>query len=248
MKKFLTTIDDLLRGNLTRREDLAEGKITVPVRTLVLAGLALGMTYGACMGLFAPLRDGNPSFGQLFASMIKVPLLFILTLVVTYPSLYVVSAMFDSKLRFTETLRLLLAAIAANLAFLASLGPVTAFFTLCTESYPFMVLLNVLFFAVSGIIGLGFLRKSLHSVFVVDKSPPPAVSEVEAAPRPRPTRPASLRVFTFWIVIYGIVGAQMGWVLWPFIGTPGLPFQFFRADRESNFFQAVLEALGKLLL
>ena len=36
----------------------------------------------------------------------------------------------------------------------------------------------------------------------------------------------------------------MAWVLRPFIGNPDQPFTFFR-DRNSNFFQGVLDALGR---
>jgi hypothetical protein len=48
-----------------------------------------------------------------------------------------------------------------------------------------------------------------------------------------------------WTLIYGVVGAQMGWILRPFVGTPNLPFTLFR-QRESNFFQAFFGALGDL--
>ena len=60
-----------------------------------------------------------------------------------------------------------------------------------------------------------------------------------------PQAPAR-RVFSVWIVIYGIVGAQMGWILRPFVGAPGLEFTWFR-PRESNFLQGFLETLGSLL-
>jgi hypothetical protein len=47
--------------------------------------------------------------------------------------------------------------------------------------------------------------------------------------------------------VYGVVGAQMGWVLRPFIGTPSQPFELFR-DRASSFFENVLFSLRDLLL
>jgi hypothetical protein len=53
-------------------------------------------------------------------------------------------------------------------------------------------------------------------------------------------------VFRCWIVLFGLVGAQMGWVLRPFIGNPHLPFAVFRA-RESNILLAILRALADLL-
>ena len=38
--------------------------------------------------------------------------------------------------------------------------------------------------------------------------------------------------------MFALVGAQMSWVLRPFIGSRGTPFQWFR-PRGSNFFEAV---------
>ena len=129
MRELLGHIDKLLRGQYTRREDLLEGRVGVDSGTLAKAGLALGAVYGLFMGIYAVLRSTNPSFVQLAATMAKVPLLFLLTLVVTFPSLYVFSALSNSRLRGPDTLRLLLAAVTVNLALLASFGPVTGFFT-----------------------------------------------------------------------------------------------------------------------
>jgi hypothetical protein len=52
-------------------------------------------------------------------------------------------------------------------------------------------------------------------------------------------------VFGCWVVLFALVGAQMSWVLRPFIGDPALPFTLFRS-RQSNFFEDVLGALGAL--
>jgi len=92
-------LDDLLRGRLTREEHLAQGHIDVPPLPLVQGSLLIGAINGALMGLFAALRAETPSVLHLFATTFKVPLLFLLPLVVTYPSLYVVSALFESKLK-----------------------------------------------------------------------------------------------------------------------------------------------------
>ena len=294
MRELFTCIDGVLRGHYSRRENLAAGRIDVPALRLLLLGLILGAAYGACMGLFALLRGAPGGWLQVLASAAKVPLLFLLTLCVTFPSLYVFSALFGSRLRADVSLRLLLLAVAVNLAVLASFGPVTAFFTLSTESYPFMVLLNVALFAIAGFIALGFLRRAITVVFErrpeeppqsevaptssssssppplppsPPPSPPPPASVASAAARPAeqqaepppypywtssrtPARAASTdgrsrAVFGVWLVLYGVVGAQMGWILRPFIGDPNLPFELFR-ERESHFFQAVLRTLGDL--
>lgn len=250
-------VDRLMRGAYTRTEDLEQGRIDVPERALVIASVCLGAIYGASLGFFGGLRGGSDGYWQLLAGTLKVPLLFLLTLVVTFPSLYVFSALSGSRLFAIQTLRLLLAAITVNLAVLASFGPVTGFFTLSTKSYPFMVVLNVIFFAIAGFVGVGFLRRTLRSVFGADashKRPPvaarPASTDaaqpaVVAAPGPVQRYERGLVVLRIWIVIYAVVGAQMGWILRPFVGSPDLPFTLFR-NRESNFFAALLRALGKL--
>lgn len=233
MRQTLTRIDTLLRGGFTQRETLGEGRVDVDVRQLASAALPLGVVYGLFMSLYSVMRGGAGSTLQLIATSLKVPMLFLLTLLVTLPSLYVLSALARSRLSYVHTVRLLLAAVTVNLALLASFGPVTAFFTLSTESYPFMILLNVAFFAVSGSVGLSFLRKALDIVFEGATAP--------AIPRPDP----AARVFKAWTLIYAVVGAQMGWILRPFVGAPGVPFQWFR-ERESNFFVAVWDSLLRL--
>lgn len=242
--RFIGEIDQLLRGAYTSREHLRDGKINVPVGTLVFASLLMGAVYGACMGLFSAItRTDGEGWNQLLSTSLKVPLLFLLTLVVTFPSLYVFSALSRSRLGLADTLRLLLAAVGVNLALLASFGPVTAFFTFCTDSYPFMVVLNVSFFAIAGLIGLGFLRKALTAA-LGEEGVPPASTEGESA-RPVVMKQLSGTVFRVWLVIYGVVGAQMGWILRPFVGSPDLPFEWFRT-RAGNFFAAFLDNLEHL--
>ena len=53
-------------------------------------------------------------------------------------------------------------------------------------------------------------------------------------------------VFRVWVLVFGLVGAQMGWVLRPFIGDPSKPATFFR-EREGNFFQAVTTKIGEVM-
>jgi len=270
MRSLFQYVDGLLRGRFTRPEDLAAGRIEIPISRLVAIGLVLGLSYGVFMGLYGALRPEQASWMQVLASALKVPLLFLLTLVVAFPSLYVLSALADSKLSAADTLRLLLIAIGVDLALLASLGPVTAFFTLSTESYAFMVVLNVLFFAAAGFVGLGFLRRALGHVFRREEAPlappqpdpwgaPAPAADVAATapeavrlPAPpifQPRRPVlrerARSIFVLWTLIYAVVGAQMGWILRPFVGTPVREFSWFR-ERESNFFEAFFRALASL--
>ena len=52
-------------------------------------------------------------------------------------------------------------------------------------------------------------------------------------------------VFRIWVLVFALVGAQMSWILRPFIGSPNQPFTWFR-PRQSNFFEAVANAISRL--
>jgi len=352
---WLKSLDRILRGEATRPEAVKRGGLDVPIVGMAILLVLLAMFYGACMGSYSlfkegPIQDGYGRLLQVVASTFKVPALFALTLLVTFPSLYVFNALVGSRLNLSTMLRLLIASLAVNLAVLASMGPITAFFSVSTTSYPFMKLFNVAVFGIAGVLGLAFLVQTLNRLSVSDMladaalggdeavretghgdalphatasdgphdlvpdsttsdatnsdatnsdMPPLDATESESQNEPktegdhasdagidRPTDLAEVPglteesadatdwsdlrpdapllgaldrpdghvlsshvriVFRVWIVVFGLVGAQMGWVLRPFIGNPDLPFTWFRA-RESNIFQAILEALGRLLL
>jgi hypothetical protein len=255
-------LDRLLRGELTGVSSLRAGGLEISPGRLSACIVILGMVYGICMGTFALFRIEAPSLLQVVASMVKVPLLFYLTLLVTLPSLYVFNALVGSRLTLSMVVRLLVASLGVMVAVLASLGPIVAFFSVSTTSYPFMVLFNVVVFGISGGLGLAFLLQTLHRLSVAG-SRPASEPVVEASePLAGPAEPPAIAgpldplenrvlsghvktVFRIWVIVFGLVGAQMGWVLRPFIGNPDLPFTWFRG-RESNFFQAILHTLARL--
>jgi hypothetical protein len=141
-----------------------------------------------------------------------------------------------------------------TLAVLASFGTIVVFFSLCTTSYPFMVLLNVLMFAIAGILGMSFLLQTLRRLAIVQSAadmiaaaqePPPQTSPGSMGPIQRSASPPVRIVFAIWVLLFGLIGAQMGWVLRPFIGAPSAKVTFFRA-RQGNFFEAVADRIAEL--
>jgi hypothetical protein len=283
MWTWLKELDRILRGDATRISALRDGALRIPVFGIGFLVLLLGLFAGFCVGWFALFNRPVPAYEQLLASALKVPLLFFLTLLVTFPSLYVFNALVGSRLSLGSVLRLLIAALAVTVAVTASFGPIIAFFSVSTENYSFMVLLNVLLYAVAGMLGLGFLLQTLHRLSILDEfkagmpaTPGPTASQ--PAPTSEPSMPAatpagpgqapeehSVRdelgaldrlegqvlgrhvkaVFYSWIIVFGLVGAQMAGVLRPFIGDPHRPFTWFR-PRSSNFFESVLHAFESL--
>ena len=95
-------LDRLLRGELTGVSSLRSGGIEISPWRLSACIIVLAMVYGACMGTFALFRMKVPSVNQVVASMVKVPLLFYLTLLVTLPSLYVFNALVGSRLTLVD--------------------------------------------------------------------------------------------------------------------------------------------------
>jgi hypothetical protein len=265
MREWLAELDDLLRGRKTSRELLAEGTGQIRLRPLVLVSVALAIVYGACMGCYAVFNRPDPQAMQVVASGLKVPALFFLTLVVTFPSLYVFSALLGVRLGPLDTLRLVVAPTAVCIAVLASFALITLFFDFCTTSYPFMKLLNVAFFATGGLIGISFMMTMLERLRPVAEAPPIEAPQVAEAAVPQAPRAASLtpvergltpwpvpsqqtmagRVFRVWIVLYALVGAQMAWVLRPFVGAPDQPFTWFR-ERSANFLVDLARTIADL--
>jgi hypothetical protein len=267
VRYYLQSLDRLLRGELTHLEALRKDGLQLPLGGTTLLVAVLGMVFGVCMGTFAVLHKDGPQLMQMVAASVKVPALFLLTLLVTFPSLYVFNALVGSQLRFVANLRLLVAALGVTLAVLASFGPIVAFFSVSTTSYPFMKVLNVLAFGLAGGLGLLFLLQTLHRLSVVDlpTMPPlsPAVTAPDAEnlveavvispPSHSPIDPVPghvlgrhvKTVFRCWAIVFGLVGAQMGWILRPFIGDPNQPFTWLR-PRTSNFFEDMSATIWKL--
>lgn len=280
MLNYFKQLDQLLRGETTRPTVLKDEGFTVRAGGFALTVVVLCMCYGLCMGSFSLLKEipanvasTGPAYMQMVATTIKVPVLFSLTLLITLPSLYVLNALVGSQLSAVSLVRLLIASLAVNAAVLASMGPIVLFFSLSTQSYSFILLLNVVAFTFAGVLGLMFLLQTLHRLTAAEPLPLSSDKSVESKQKAEAAEtsgesdddadaepehhalemPAgqvlakhTRLVFRCWVILFALVGAQTGWVLRPFIGSPGMPFTWFR-ERESNFFSAVINALLNLL-
>jgi hypothetical protein len=257
MKKLWQHLDQLLRSKETFFT--AESLEQLQVQRLIVISILLAAAYGFFMSWYAVFCRAETEWAQIIACMWKVPALFLLTLFICFPSLYVFSTLLGSRLTFSQTLKLLMVIVTITVAVVASFGPIVAFFAICTPqskmvSYHFMKLLNVAIFAVGGFFGVGALLKGVRLLL----QPPTETPSTPAPERPPATSPfepwrresdasgdRTKTVFRIWIFIYAMVGAQMGWILRPFLGHPGSPFSWFR-KREANFFMDVWQAIQEL--
>lgn len=239
--------------------DSSDPEPPLSLQKILLIGIAASSVHGFTMGLYAWLDRGGDGLLQCLLSALKVPLLFLVTGIITLPSLLVFSQLLALPLRAAVVAREAAMLMALSSITLASLSPVLAFFSLNTGSYPFIVLLNVLFFTIAGSIGLARLARGLHvsmdepAAELLPLTTDPEVEAAEGEPPPAARRSVSPRrqankgaaLLRLWFVVFALVGCQSAWMLRPFVLAPDATFEVF-CERGSHFFAAVLQAAQQL--
>jgi hypothetical protein len=222
MPSFLLHADDVLR----RRPWVAgKGGLAAPLRWFAVDVLLFGTLYGAAMGTFGGVLGDR--FLQVCYSAIKVPFLLLVTFLLGLPSFFVLTTLAGLRRDFAEAVRALLAAQAGLAIVLASLAPLTAFWYVSSADYEHALLFNGLMFAVASFAAQGLVR---------------------AYYRPLVARNRRHRWMLWtWLGLYVFVGIQMAWVLRPFVGDPGQPVQFFRAESWGNAYEVVLRLVWRAI-
>lgn len=195
-------------------------------KLLAMLGYAAGgcALYGFTMGL-------HQSFLQAFCSAGKVFALFTLTLAICVPTLHFIGLLFGSALRLGQSLTVLMAGVSLTSILLGAFAPISIFFLWSGSSYEFLLLFHVGVFAFCGGAGLISIRRNLDRMF-------------ELASHDSNVRPSRTLLNT-WFALYMFIGAQMSFVLSPFIGKSG-DFMLFTSDK-GDFFSYVLRTIGDFL-
>ena len=224
------------------------------LRMLLCSAISLSV-YGAVLG-------ASNGWLQALVSTVKLPMLFLVTLV----------------------------AITVTAVLTLAFAPISLFFLITARSYAFFKLLNVAILALTALIGLRFLTSGMRAlneqvvgesmlsnqvVVTADVSQrelvsatvgggagpaaqPPSNGDARTARQnqnaakakaPQPAageRPASMLLLYIWILLFGFVGTQLAWTLRPFFGSPGKPFELFR-DIGGTFYSDIVSTLGSLL-
>lgn len=222
--RHLSVVETILRSRRDFFVEIREGKgVAEKMRAMLMASVAFFALYGAVMG-------SSHSLLQALSSAVKMPLLFLSTLVVCAPTLYFFNLNAGSNQSLSQNVALMLTTITVTAVLLLSFAPVVTFFLLTTSQYQFFKLLNVGVFTISGVVGVTFLGQGMQVV---------SDGGGEGAGARR-------RVVWMWIILYAFVGSQMAWTLRPFVGAPGLPFELFR-QLGGNFYANILASFGEVL-
>lgn len=182
--------------------------------------LALAACCAAAFGAAVGSYTGGM---QVVYAAVKMPLYFLATLGISFGALHVLAA---SRLPAGETLKAASEAVALTAAALGGLAPVVAFVSLSCRradqaSYAFLILVLTASVAVGGIAGVARLHARLRS---------PGLTLA-------------------WVAIYQFTGAQMAWLLKPWVSYT------FKADRflplsenlHGNFYESITGVLRGLL-
>ena len=229
-------IDHLLRNPGQIILDLKDSdKVGKTTRTCFVVFLTLCVIYGLIMGAQSLIHGYSGGWKYSLAAAIKLPLLFLLTMAICMPLVYVLNVLIGAREQFRVVFGLLMSSLAVTSILLAASAPILAFFMLSTKSYPFIKFLNVVIFTVAGLYGVWYLSRGMHWI-----------ASGGGEQSPQQTKPNVGTIITWWLVTYGIVGTQMAWMMRPFIGHPGTPFSIFR-EQGSNFYIDVGNAIVKML-
>lgn len=222
--KYFSVVMELLRERQQFLEQIRQGsKLKSKIIGLLISSAVFFAIYGAIIG-------SSNSWLQALFSAVKLPALYLLTLIICFPTLYFFNVMFGAKKTFEQFLALLMTAIALIAVLLFGFAPVSLFFLLSINNYQFFVLLNVVIFAVTGFLGVQFFYHGMKFL---------SEEDVEG-------KEIRLNILRFWLGLYAFVGFQLGWTLRPFFGLPGEPFQVFR-DKGDNFYLMIINLIANVL-
>ncbi|MFB2917824.1 MULTISPECIES: actin-binding WH2 domain-containing protein [Aerosakkonema] len=223
-KNYFNVLIGLLRDRQNFMEEIRQGvrlqhKI---IALLVCSSLFFGI-YGAIIGLYH-------SVPQSLSAAIKLPCLYLLTLLICLPTLFIFNIFFGSRRSLTQHFLLVLTAASVISALLLGFAPVTLFFLITTDNYQFFKLLNVAIFILTGVIGVNSLYQGMQ-----------LISEEDAE-----GQGARKKILQFWLILYGFVGSQLGWIIRPIFGNPASPFELVR-QMQGNIFIDIGNAIAEVL-
>ena len=235
---------------------------------LVSGAIALAL-FGAVLGA----QGGQNKALQILSSAIKLPLLFLLTLLICLPTLYLFNLVLGARLSLLQATTLVCTAVTVIGVLALAFAPISLFFLVTAPNYEFFKVLNVGILMLAGVVGLSVLVDGMRTLNHLATASPAGMSPaatVQAAPadlekhgtdlEKRDVRPVAARSSDFsahseaeprvnmtlvrvWVLLFGFVGTQLAWTLRPFVGDPDQPFQLFRTI-EGNFYVNVLQTIG----
>ena len=187
---------------------------------LLICGFAF--LYGIVMGSYHSLL-------QSVVAGLKVIVLFLSTILICFPSFFIIQQVLGSKMRIRQMLVIVLSGVLLTATIALSFAPIVIVFQVTGGNYHFLQLLHVAIFIFAGIFGMRLMVDALKYA-CENKNIYPQVG---------------VTVFRIWIIILAFVGIQLAWNLRPFLCEKNEEFKLFR-KYEGNFYTAVVYSVTQL--
>ena len=184
----LLIIERILRDRGSIWQQIVEERELNRLTGQMLASSAIALAgYGAVLGFFN---------GALMAltSAVKLPLLFLVTLAICLPTLYLFNLVFGARLSMKQSVSLVMVAITVTAMLAVAFAPISLFFLITAPDYNFFKLLNVAILALSALVGLRFLTGGMRVLaehgLLSPARPEPAPVAAEPATVAEPATPS----------------------------------------------------------
>ena len=168
-------IERILRDRQSIWQQIVDERELGQLTTHMLASSAVALAlYGAVLGAFHSVL-------MAMTSAVKLPLLFLVTLAICLPTLYLFNLVFGARLSVRQALAMVMVAITVTAMLALAFAPISLFFLITAPDYGFFKLLNVAILTLSALVGLRFLTGGMQVLNEHGLLAPP-VSAVVAAP------------------------------------------------------------------
>ncbi|MEU7868370.1 hypothetical protein [Dactylosporangium sp. NPDC049140] len=135
-------------------EERELGKLT---RQMLYSSVVALACYGAVLG-------ASHSVAMAALSAVKLPLLFLMTLAICLPTLYLFNLVFGARLQVKQALSLVMVTITVTSVLSLAFAPISLFFLITAFSYDFYKVLNVGILTLTAFVGLRFLTSGMRSL------------------------------------------------------------------------------------
>lgn len=152
----LLVIERILRDRHSIWQQIVEERELNRLTGNMLTSSALALAcYGAVLGAFHSVL-------MALTSAVKLPLLFLVTLAICLPTLYLFNLVFGARLSVRQAAAMVMVAITVTSMLAVAFAPISLFFLITAPDYGFFKLLNVAILSLSVLVGLRFLTGGMQ--------------------------------------------------------------------------------------
>ena len=195
---------------------------------IISAQILIIVLFSFCYGI---IMGSYNSWMQAVSSGAKLMSLLFLTLIICFPSFYIVQLVLGSKVKIKQLAVMMLSGFLMTTTIMLAFAPIVLLFQLSGDNYNFLKFLHVGVFVFSGFFGMRAVLDALKNSF----------AEQGVYPQ------IGLSIFRVWVIIFAFVGIQLAWNLRPFVGYKSMAFELLRNNTQGNFYSSMIKSLGEMI-